>query len=309
LHHFSRGGTFNRRAQRVGRGSDHADPAARSDSCERHVQRPPTGIRGAFLVGTSGWSYDWERFYPTALASRDRLAFYARCFRSVEVNYSFYHLPRPGTYEKWLSQTPQGFVFALKLSRFITHVRRLEQARTALQTFLSSAAALAQKLGPVLVQLPPTLRADAGVLRAFLQDAHCVAKALSMQDRLRLAFEFRHSSWFESAAVLKQLETFDAALVLAHSRRYPYPTLEPLTARWVYLRFHGPKALFASRYGTQGLAPWVLKIRRWLRQGRDVYGYFNNDVHGYAVDDARALLELVAARAGRARRPVLRPSA
>ncbi len=255
--------------------------------------------KGTLLVGTSGWSYGgWTRFYPADLPSREYLSYYSRRFSTAEVNYSFYHLPRPTTCKKWSEQTPAGFVFALKLSRFITHIKRLRGVKVALRKFLANARVLGPKLGPVLVQLPPSFKIDVKTLARFLGGAADVAEELHLEEPLRLAFEFRHPSWFDAGseayeAAVEVLREHGAAMVFAHSSRYPYPSEEPLTAKFVYLRYHGPKELFASRYREQGLQRWAPKINKWLKAGQNVYAYFNNDVRGYAVEDAACLRGLL----------------
>jgi uncharacterized protein YecE (DUF72 family) len=247
--------------------------------------------RGRLYVGTSGWTYDWGDFYPEDLPNRRRLDYYARQFRTVEVNYSFYRLPRVTTYEKWADQVPDGFLFALKLSRFITHVKRLHGVKTAFRQFVVRAAPIGAKLGPILVQLPPSFKIDVKRLERFLKGASEVGKERSL-DPFRLAFEFRHPTWFGSNAnpTLEALERHGAAFVCGHSSRYPYPDPEPLTGDFMYLRFHGPDEMFASGYGRRGLKRWAPLIEAWLDEGIDVFAYFNNDVGGHAVRDAQALL-------------------
>lgn len=252
--------------------------------------------KGKLWIGTSGWSYDWGTFYPAELPAGRRLAFYSTRFGSAEANYSFYRLPREATYAKWRDETPDDFVFALKLSRYVTHIKRLKGAAGPLKVFLARAMALGRKRGPILVQLPPGFRVDAKRLSAFLATAERTKTALGLRG-LRLAFEFRHPSWFEQGAtrdaVLGVLKKRNAAFVFAHSAHYPYPGDEPVTADFVYVRFHGPKALFASRYGPAALRSWAGKIRRWRLRGLDVHAYFNNDVAGYAVEDAATLARLL----------------
>jgi uncharacterized protein YecE (DUF72 family) len=262
------------------------------------IGEEPMGKRGkkaVLYVGTSGWSYDWEGFYPPGLRSREYLSYYSRRFGTVEVNYSFYRLPRPSTYEKWRDETSDDFVFALKLSRFITHVKKLSGVGDALRKFLARAVTLGPKLGPVLVQLPPSFRADTERLARFLELSERVQSEMSMGSPLRVAFELRHPTWLErpgAEAAVDTMKRYGAAVVFAHSSRYPYPETEPVTGDFIYLRFHGPGEMFASRYGKAGLERWRPKMRDWLERGLDVYAYFNNDVHGYAVGDATALLEL-----------------
>jgi len=247
-------------------------------------------------IGTSGWSYDWDNFYPQGFSANKRLSYFSRHFLTAEVNYSFYQLPRESTYEKWKKETPEDFIFALKLSRYITHIKRLSEAKDLLKTFLSRAKILGEKLGPILIQLPPNFRINPERLQAFLGEAAEIKKKLKIAD-LRLAFEFRHLSWFEPSLdrkeILKILKKHKTAFAFAHSSRHPYPQDEPLTAGFVYFRFHGPGALFASRYGKRKLGLWAEKIEKLLKEGLDVYAYFNNDFNGYAVEDARSLIDLL----------------
>ena len=247
-------------------------------------------------MGTSGWSYQWVAFYPADMPSRDYLSYYSRHFRTVEVNYSFYHLPRPSTYENWAAQTPHDFTFAVKLSKFITHVRRLSGVDAELEKFLGNASALGGKLGPLLVQLPPSFKLDLERLDGFLTAVNEARARMGMDRALHLAIEFRHRSWFEPSDMrnlLKILTHHGAAFVLAHSNRFPYPEEEPVTSDLMYLRFHGPERMFASLYGRERLMRWAPSLRRWVQQGLDVYVYFNNDMEGYAVADARTILEIV----------------
>lgn len=220
--------------------------------------------------------------YPEDLKAKDYLAHYSRHFQTTEVNYSFYHLPRPSTYANWYAHTPAGFRFAVKASRIVTHIRRLAGAQKEWGQFLENARTLGRKLGPVLLQLPPSLRKDTGLLRDFLSIDRCAL----------LAVEFRHASWFDGDT-LSVLRDAGAALVIAQSARYPQAPLE-ITAQFVYLRFHGPGALFSSSYSEAQLAQWAKLIRGWRNAGLDVYAYFNNDVQGYALDNARQLLALLA---------------
>jgi uncharacterized protein YecE (DUF72 family) len=246
---------------------------------------------GRFRAGTSGWNYpDWKGvFYPPELKSRDYLSWYCRHFDTTEVNYSFYHLPKKQTFENWAAQTPQGFLFALKASRVISHVKRLEGVDEQWRRFLDSALALGSKLGPVLLQFPPSFKASTTVLERFL-----LLSESEVSRRVELAFEFRHSSWFDPE-ICQLLRRHKAALVIAHSQTYPQAPLIP-TAPFVYVRFHGPQRLFASRYSTGELETWATRVKRWLSSGHSVYAYFNNDFHGYAIENARELSALVTAR-------------
>lgn len=245
--------------------------------------------RSRLYVGTSGWNYDdWrEEFYPPDLKARDYLGHYARHFRTVEVNYSFYHQPTPRTYRNWAAQVPDDFVFALKANRFITHLRRLRDAGDAWRRFVDNALELGAHLGPILLQLPPSFRPDPGVLQAFLEEHARLESARS----LRLAFEFRHAGWFDQT-IQALLQAHGAVLVRGHSQRYPLaPPVE--AADFVYLRFHGPGRLFASSYTDEALAGWAAEIRRSLEHRRAVFAYFNNDFQGFALRNARTLLQMI----------------
>jgi uncharacterized protein YecE (DUF72 family) len=248
------------------------------------------GGMARFYVGTSGWNYAGWRgsFYPADLPARRFLAYYAGRFDTAEVNYSFYHLPRVSTYENWRVATPDGFVFALKASRFITHIKRLHEVREAWEEFVARARALKDKLGPILLQFPSSFQAtDENLARIeeFLGYA-------ASDENLRLAAEFRHTSCFEPRMV-SILKRRRAALVIAHSARYPVPELIA-TAPFVYFRFHGPKELFASGYTDRELRKWAAHMKDFIRTGHDVYAYFNNDARGDAVPNAETIRAMVA---------------
>lgn len=236
-------------------------------------------------LGTSGWAYsDWkERFYPAKLPSKERLSFYSRHFGTTEINYSFYHFPRPATFRSWAAQVPEGFIFAVKVHRSITHVRRLKNAVEVWQEFLDNAHELGAKLGPFLFQLPPSLRADTGLLESLLGGI----RKKSPAPALRVAIEFRHVSWF-AAGILDLLRAYRCGLVRAHSERYPMAPDEA-TADFVYMRLHGPGQMFASTYSMSELAHWAQTIRSWVNKGKAVFIYFNNDFQAGAAENARAL--------------------
>ncbi len=240
-------------------------------------------------IGTSGWNYyDWkDRFYPADSKPREYLAYYSRHFPTTEVNYSFYHLPKPTTYQNWAAQVPDNFVFAVKTSRVITHIRRLKDVADEWQLFLDNASALGRKLGPVLLQFPPSFKKNAGLLAAFLQES----PHMQGPTGVRLALEFRHASWFDDE-IRELAYTHGSTLALAHSQRYPQASFDP-AAPFVYLRLHGPGALFASSYSRSELGAWARQIRGWMASGKSVYIYFNNDFGGYAIENAKALTGLL----------------
>ena len=237
------------------------------------------------LIGTSGWMYrHWRTFYPKGLPARRHLEFISRVFPTVEINASFYRLPTAATFAKWAEQTPEGFVFAVKASRYLTHLKRLTDPEPAVELLLDAARHLGPRLGPFLLQLPPQFAARpdrlAGTLRAFRE----VGGSFGITPEV--AVEFRHASWFASRETMQILRGERAALVLADSTRWPSPDHDPLTARWTYLRFHGTER---GIYGVSRLRPWAAKIRAWRAAGRRVFAYFNNDWEGYALRDACTL--------------------
>jgi uncharacterized protein YecE (DUF72 family) len=246
------------------------------------------------LVGTSGWQYaDWRgRFYPRGLPGRAWLTHYAERFPTVEVNNSFYRLPDAATFARWRTQTPTGFVMAVKASRYITHVRRLRDCRDPVRLLWSRARRLGAKLGPVLFQLPPTFPADHARLAAFLR---------LLPHSMRAAFEFRHPSWFTDDTYAL-LDGAGAALVLADRPRARPPQV--VTGGWAYLRFHQGRPN-APGYTREKLRRWANRIR--AMRARDVFVYFNNDEDAAAPHDAALLSDMfTAARsvtAARSREP------
>jgi uncharacterized protein YecE (DUF72 family) len=253
------------------------------------------------LVGTSGWQYpDWRGvLYPPGLPLRLWLEEYARSFATCESNAAFYRLPTPETFASWRDRTPDGFVMAVKASRFLTHIRRLRDPREPVQRLMTHSAALGSRLGPVLLQLPPTLRAD----RAALD--FCLA---CFPPGTRVAVEPRHDSWW-TEEIRMILEHHGAALCWADLGSRPVTPLWR-TAQWGYLRFHGGSARPWPRYGSRSLAGWARRIADAWPDTADVHVYFNNDPGGAAVLDAVAFARAVA-RIGRtpSRTPDLRAPA
>lgn len=259
------------------------------------------------FIGTSGWVYPhWEEiFYPKELSSKDKLKYYSRYFKTVEINYSFYHLPSPNTYRSWYSQTPGDFLFAVKASRFITHIKRLKGVGPAWKVFIENALNLnpvrdngdrkkaqnkrisngvKEKLGPILFQFPPSFRAtDENIkrLEEFLK--------IITDRKLRFAFEFRHESWC-NGNVYNLLKKHNSTWVITDSPSFP--RAEKITADFVYIRMHGSKALFSSKYSHKELKALAKKIKKWQKQNRDIFVYFNNDAQGFAIENAKTLLAL-----------------
>ena len=245
--------------------------------------------RGNCHIGTSGWSYPhWAkgRFYPRGLKQADWLRFYAEHFPSVEVNTSFYHLPRPGMFAKWRERTGLGFVFAVKLWRVITHIKRLVDCTEELRTFTAIASELGPNRGPLLVQLPPSMTADASLLDSFLG----AVEEASPDDPWRVAVEFRNAGWL-TQPVYDVLDRHGAALCLADLAKVPIR--EPSDAGFIYVRRHGFSGGYSGSYPPESIAEDAARVRGWLQEGRDVYVYYNNDVGGHAVDNARQLIAAI----------------
>lgn len=233
-------------------------------------------------IGTSGWSYtSWAgAFYPAKLSSSNWLPFYAGEFPTVEINATFYRLPSAKMPEAWRQTTPGQFVFAIKGSRFVTHLKRLGDVKEGLRVFFEHVEALKKKKGPFLWQLPPSLHKDIPRLSRFL----------SLLPKGRHAIEFRHHSWI-SDDVFGQLRNHNAACVWVSSLGMPRDFT--ITADFIYARFHGLEGGAAHSYTDAELSPWADHFRAAAREGIPSFVYFNNDVNARAPFNAKALREMV----------------
>ncbi len=221
-----------------------------------------------------------------SLSSKEWFAHYSRIFDTVEINNTFYNLPAAETFAAWRDAAPKGFCFALKMSRYATHMKKLKDPDGPIESFLAAAGELKSRLGPILVQLPPHWDADPGRLDAFLDAAPA---------RRRWAVELRDPSWF-SEDVYDVLRKHNAALCI-HDMMADHPRIA--TADWVYLRFHGPASgKYEGSYSPQALTATARRIARHLDKDCDVYAYFNNDQEGYAPANAQALARYVRNRQG-----------
>jgi uncharacterized protein YecE (DUF72 family) len=229
------------------------------------------------LVGTSGWQYtSWRRlFYPNGLPQRSWLEHYATAFPTVENNSSFYRLPSLETFQNWQARTPDGFVMAVKASRYLTHIKRLQEPAEPVQRFMAAAAGLGARLGPVLIQLPPNLPVVVERL------ADCLDQ---FPAGVRIAVEPRHDSWWTDE-VRNVLAARDVALCWADVLGRPRTPVWR-TASWGYLRMHQGAAKPWPRYGDRALHSWAGRIAEAWPEDQDVYVYFNNDPGGAAVRDA-----------------------
>lgn len=238
-------------------------------------------------VGTSGWSYrHWSGiFYPKDIKPDKYLEYYITKFTCVELNSSFYNLPLKTTVTGWMNRTPETFRFSTKLSRFITHQLKLVNSEGALEKYFEVFESMKGRLGPVLIQLPPGLSYDKSLICNFLD---LIKEQYSLY---RFAIEVRHESWINDN-FFDLLAHRGIALVIADSgNRFPF--YETTTADFVYLRFHGREQLYVSDYSEADLKLYAGKIIRWLDEDKEVWVFFNNDLHGFAINNAVTLREMV----------------
>ncbi len=239
-------------------------------------------------IGTSGYTYRhwWNGvFYPPDIPPRRWLEYYTQFFDTVELNVTFYRLPNPKVFYSWERRTPPGFVFAVKGSRVVTHLKKLKEVEKALDIFFTNMEILKEKAGVVLWQLPPSFKQSLSSLEEFLS-------LLEEKGyfKWRHSFEFRHPSWFTDSTY-RLLEKFNVSLCIAHSRVWRYE--EVITADFLYLRFHGGEVLYGSNYSEEELREWRDKIISWRENIKALYAYFNNDYEGFAVKNALRLKELL----------------
>ncbi len=232
-------------------------------------------------VGTSGWYYDhWrETFYPPDLPKSRWLEYYAEHFNTVEINNTFYHLPKEQTLQHWRQIAPKGFLYAVKASRYITHIKKLSDAAEPLELFFERVRLLKGTLGPVLYQLPPSLHKDLGRLEAFVG---------LLPRKPRAIFEFRHQSWYEDNT-FELLDKLGVGFCVHDMPGNESPRI--VTGDIVYVRFHGTSGRYAGDYPESQLRDWAMWLKSQAQNARAIYAYFNNDAHGHAVKNAKQLRE------------------
>lgn len=241
------------------------------------------------LVGTSGYSYShWENgvFYPIGLSRKEQLRHYSEFFDTVELNNPFYHLPSESTFLRWHDLTPRNFLFVVKVSRFISHVKYLRDCEIPWFTFYQRSKLLKKKLGPFLIQLPPNWKRNLERLEKF------IGTLKNTSPKQKFAFEFRHISWFDKEVYDFFGKHRNFTLCQADSPRWPL-TLE-VTGSFVYIRMHGGQILYGSKYSERELREWADRIKEYSKKKLDVYVYFNNDAYGFAIENAKRLLKLCA---------------
>ncbi len=230
-------------------------------------------------IGTSGWNYDhwYNVFYPNDLAKKRRLEYYTTIFDSVEVNATFYRAFKQSTFKKWHDETPEDFTWSVKAVRYITHTKRLKEVDESLDMFFESLNPLAEKTGPILFQLPPSLQFNKNIAEEFLK---------LLPSSYRCVIEGRHETWTNSEAH-ELLKKYNVAWCISDTAG-KYPLLESITSDFTYLRLHGSKKIYASCYSDDEIKDWATKIHRW---NVDTFVYFDNDYNGYAPINATSLIE------------------
>jgi uncharacterized protein YecE (DUF72 family) len=245
------------------------------------MQTDRLDLKPKYYIGCSGWHYDhWRGFYyPQKIPKTEWLSFYAKQFNTVEINSSFYGLPSIRSLIRWKENTPDNFIFALKASRFITHVEKLRKSELALNNFLSRVSILKGKLGPLLYQLPPGIKRDDYMLSDFLS---------LLPSNYQYAFEFRHESWINES-VFNILQGNNIAFCVTDMPDTSFPLIA--TADFIYMRFHGNQKMYSSCYSDRELLRWskdIIKIKGTIKAA---YIYFNNDAQALAVKNARVMMD------------------
>jgi len=238
-------------------------------------------------IGTSGWSYkDWKGlYYPEGLKSTEWLAYYANQFDITEINTSFYHLPKPQTVINWAEKVPANFLFCPKISRYITHMKKLHEPEEPLQRFFDVFDLIKKHLGPVLIQLPPSLTFDQDKAIHFFKLLQTTYKDYDF------VLEVRHATWLEKEP-LALMKKYNIGFVISQSG-VGFPYSETITAENIYVRFHGPDKLYASSYSNEMLQGFSKKFKKWIKEGHTLWVFFNNDWYGYAINNAEFLKELM----------------
>jgi uncharacterized protein YecE (DUF72 family) len=237
----------------------------------------------AIYIGTSGWSYKhWlGTFYPEGTKAADQFPYYRKYFNTVEINNSFYRLPKKETFVGWKKQVPDDFVYVVKASRYITHMKKLLDPKESTDLFLEHATLLGEKLGAILFQLPPGMKANFERLENFLK---------YLPKATRYVFEFRNADWYQPETY-RLLEKYNCAFCIYELAGHLSPMA--LTADFVYLRLHGPGDKYQGSYSDESLTKWAQVCKNWLKT-KDVFVYFDNDEKGYAAFNAIRLAELTA---------------
>jgi len=248
---------------------------------EQETENPKLEAKCDIRIGTSGWYYNHWRgpFYPAGLPKNKWFEYYAERFDTVEINNTFYRLPKPDYLKRWHRLAPEDFIYSVKANRYITHIKRLKEPTGELERFFERVGILAEKLGPVLYQLPPGLHKDLDRLAAF---------AKLLPERPPAVFEFRHKSWF-SQDTFELLGRLGLAFCIHDMPGVTSPRV--VTSDIIYIRFHGPAGKYTGSYSKSALKDWVQWIKGQRQKVQSIYAYFNNDIAGYAIANASQLKE------------------
>jgi uncharacterized protein YecE (DUF72 family) len=240
-------------------------------------------LKGKIYIGTSGWHYKhWVgTFYPRGTKDTEQLSYYLKFFKTVELNNSFYRLPPPQNFRNWRKAVPADFLFAVKGSRFISHMKKLNVEKENISIFFKSVNRLKEKLGPILFQLPPKWNLNIERLSKFLR---------ILSQKYRYAFEFRNQTWYDEK-VYALLKKYNCSFCIYELEHHLSPLV--ITADFVYVRLHGPGSKYAGSYTAKQLRKWATRCRDWQKKGKDVYVYFDNDQLGYAAFNAQTLQKLI----------------
>lgn len=234
-------------------------------------------------IGTSGWHYKhWKgTFYPSDIPHNEYLEYYVKHFRTAEINNSFYKMPKKKTLRNWSQLASENFIFSVKASRYITHMKKLKDPQEPVDNFMSQIKALGDSLGPILFQLPPRWRKNRDRLQSFLQ---------ALPSGYRFTFEFRDPDWF-GEDIYELLKKNKAAFCIYDFNQRQSPKI--VTSDFVYIRLHGPDGAYKGKYDDQELSGWAGAISQWEQQGKEIFCYFDNDQAGYAAENALRLQEML----------------
>lgn len=243
-------------------------------------------MKGAIHIGTSGWSYKhWKDiFYPPGLKTTQWLTYYSNLFKIAEINTSFYRIPRPESVIEWMEKVPPDFRFCAKMSRFLTHMKKLLDPEEPLKRFFAVFEPMQRRMGPVLLQLPGQVKFN------YHRAAYLFDILKKKYRKYDFVIEIRHGSWLEPDS-LNLMTQHDIGFVISQSGGF-FPFAEIVTGTNIYIRFHGPAALYASAYSDEDMRQWAAKMLQWSKDGYVVWAFFNNDIHGHAFHDAARLQQL-----------------
>ncbi|HEV8286732.1 MAG TPA: DUF72 domain-containing protein [Chitinophagaceae bacterium] len=239
--------------------------------------------KGKFHIGTSGWSYkDWiGTFYPKNLKPVDWLSYYAKTFDCTEINSSFYRLPQKQTVFNWINKVPKEFLFCPKMSRYLTHIKRLKEPEEPLNRFFEIFEPMQKQMGPVLIQLPKLVPFDYDIAEHFYL---LLNRKYSSYE---FAMEVRHPSWMTEDSY-GLMAKYNIAFVISHSGNH-FPYAEVITAKNIYFRFHGPGSLYNTKYDDITLKKYSTLFKKWSKESHELWIFFNNDWFGYGIDNALML--------------------